>query len=145
MSSAFDFYAVSAQIIPILFLALAIELRFYEWRPHHNQLSRANRLFVLLLPTAYVSAEVLACYPLLSGVDTEMTRALTALGVGLCAAPVLQVPLKGWFGKAQAEAQTAGDDALLRQLKRDESVAGRLVFGSAFAPGILLLFGAVSG
>lgn len=61
MSTAFDFYAVSAQIIPILFLALAIELRFYEWRPHHNRLSRANRLFVPLLPTAYVSAEVLAC------------------------------------------------------------------------------------
>ncbi|HET9814075.1 MAG TPA: hypothetical protein VFP57_10535 [Sphingomicrobium sp.] len=139
MSSAFSFYAVSAQIIPILFLALAVEIRFYEWRPHHSQLSRANRLFVLSFPIAYVAAEAIAGYALLTGTDTEMTRALCALGVGLCAAPVLQTPLRAWFGRAQNEARKAGDDELLRQLRQDESIAAPLVFGSAFAPGLVLL------
>lgn len=95
-----SFYEVIAQIIPVLFLALVVQLRFYEWQPHHAELARWERLTVMLLPVVFISTEAAALYALLSKVDSSVLRAFCVFGLGVSAALVISMPIRQWYGSA---------------------------------------------
>lgn len=82
-----DFYAAAAQVIPVLFIVLAFQMRYFEaWG--EGRLERITRRIDLLIVVVAVIGEIAALHALQVGHGSGATEfwvesALIALGLGI--------------------------------------------------------------
>jgi uncharacterized membrane protein len=91
-----EFYAVAAQVIPVLFIVLAFQMRYFEsWG--EGGWWRSGRIFDWIILGAVVVGEGVSLYVLQRGDGTRLTEglvefALIALGVGIVYLTVRELP-----------------------------------------------------
>jgi hypothetical protein len=97
--SRVQFYAVAAQIIPVLFLALVVERRFFE--PVDEAVDPLNDVLVVLM---FLAAEIFALWALAGGKPGRATLALVSTPIAI-AGLGLVAPICGpRFARLRAEA-----------------------------------------
>lgn len=87
---------MTAQIVPVLYLALAVEMRFFSWRDHHLGLPHRLWLLPVAVPLIFLVAEAASLAPLLANLDTHATRVFCLFGLGFTSGLVLIWPLMLW-------------------------------------------------
>lgn len=127
---------MTAQIVPVLYLALAVEMRFFSWRDHHLGLPHRLWLLPVAVPLIFLVAEAASLAPLLANLDTHATRVFCLFGLGFTSGLVLIWPLMLWHLEGAEKARERHQEGVAEDLEMRATIAGVLVLGLALLPAV---------